>query len=99
MEPRDRHAQMNRTGNRPGNEPDRPGLHELRRPLAGEPDLARLEQRAIEALETALEVGINTFDHADIYQGGRSEEMFARVPSSTKPIQLLPDCLYYIIEQ
>jgi len=30
-----------------------------------------------ELLQTSLDVGINFFDHADIYGGGRSEEVFA----------------------
>ena len=29
-------------------------------------------------LKTALELGLNFFDHADIYGGGKSEELFAR---------------------
>src|SRR5690554_3333663 len=40
--------------------------------------IANLEVSAVEQLiETALEVGVNFFDHADIYGGGRSEEVFA----------------------
>jgi len=29
-------------------------------------------------VQTALDEGINFFDHADIYAGGKSEELFAR---------------------
>ena len=29
-------------------------------------------------IETAVEAGINMFDHADIYGGGECEELFAR---------------------
>lgn len=34
---------------------------------------------AEKAVETALEIGINYFDHADIYKGGRSEEVFGKI--------------------
>lgn len=34
-----------------------------------------------ELIETALEQGINFFDHADIYGGGKSEEVFAKAIS------------------
>ena len=30
-------------------------------------------------VKTGLEAGINFFDHADIYGGGRSEEIFGRL--------------------
>lgn len=41
--------------------------------------MADLSDHAAEALiGTALEQGANFFDHADIYGGGRSEEIFAR---------------------
>lgn len=33
---------------------------------------------AVKLVNAALEAGINFFDHADIYGGGRSEEVFAR---------------------
>ncbi|MCL2843296.1 MAG: aldo/keto reductase [Oscillospiraceae bacterium] len=33
---------------------------------------------AAEVLQTAMEVGVNFFDHANIYGGGLSEEMFAK---------------------
>lgn len=32
-----------------------------------------------ELVKTALESGINFFDHADIYGGGKSEELFGEV--------------------
>lgn len=34
-------------------------------------------------IETALECGIDLFDHADIYGGGRSEELFGEVMTSS----------------
>ena len=38
-----------------------------------------LSQKEAERLiQTAMECGINFFDHADIYGGGRSEEVFAQ---------------------
>jgi len=40
--------------------------------------IAELEKSQVEKLvNTALEEGINFFDHADIYAGGRSEEIFS----------------------
>lgn len=36
------------------------------------------EKEAAHMVETALDVGVNFFDHADIYGGGASEEIFAR---------------------
>lgn len=40
--------------------------------------IAELEQREVDALlDSALEAGIDFFDHADIYGGGKSEEVFA----------------------
>lgn len=44
-----------------------------------EENASSLEKRAETALLTALDCGINLFDHADIYQGGESEEMFAKL--------------------
>ena len=47
--------------------------------LVGLPD----EKALLELVDTALENGINFFDHADIYGGGRCEQMFGRaVPAS-----------------
>ncbi len=41
--------------------------------------IAGMDDDAVDALiRTAWEAGINFFDHADIYGGGRSEEVFAR---------------------
>jgi predicted oxidoreductase len=42
-------------------------------------DPATLDQRAERAWLTALDAGINFFDHADIYAGGASESQFARL--------------------
>ena len=40
--------------------------------------IANLERRDAENIvKTALDEGINFFDHADIYGGGKSEEVFA----------------------
>lgn len=36
------------------------------------------ETEAARLIHTALEQGINFFDHADVYQGGRSEELFSK---------------------
>lgn len=36
------------------------------------------EKRATELIHTALDCGMNFFDHADIYGGGKSEEIFSR---------------------
>src|SRR5699024_1292414 len=35
------------------------------------------KQEANRVIENALELGIDMFDHADIYGGGKSEEIFA----------------------
>ena len=37
------------------------------------------EEKAKELIDTALDLGINFFDHADIYGGGECEEIFAKV--------------------
>lgn len=48
--------------------------------------IAKLEVKEAEKLiNTALEEGINFFDHADIYGGGKSEEIFAEA------VQMRPD--------
>ena len=40
----------------------------------------RIADKSVEEVEeliaTALDLGINFFDHADIYGGGKSEELF-----------------------
>lgn len=41
------------------------------------------EKQAANVLTTALETGINFFDHADIYGGGQSELVFAQAMSNT----------------
>lgn len=39
--------------------------------------MARLDEKAVDAImDTAMENGINYFDHADIYGGGNSEKLF-----------------------
>ena len=38
-------------------------------------------------IDTALEEGINFFDHADIYGGGKSEEVFAEAISKKADIR------------
>ena len=40
---------------------------------------SREKQDTENMIRTALECGINFFDHADIYGGGRSEELFGQV--------------------
>lgn len=46
--------------------------------------IAKMEVEAVRALtETALEVGINLFDHADIYGKGESEEVFGKALKGT----------------
>lgn len=42
------------------------------------------EKRVVELLETAIDNGINLFDHADIYGAGKSEEVFASAIKSMK---------------
>lgn len=43
----------------------------------------RISDKSVEEVEelvkTALDLGINFFDHADIYGGGKSEEVFGEV--------------------
>ncbi len=39
---------------------------------------AKTDREAERLIRTALELGANFFDHADIYGGGKSEEIFAR---------------------
>ncbi|NMU84519.1 aldo/keto reductase, partial [Vibrio parahaemolyticus] len=43
------------------------------------PLTAQDENQAYAAVEAALEVGINLFDHADIYKFGKAEEVFGRI--------------------
>ena len=46
--------------------------------------IAELEKGQVEKLvNTALEEGINFFDHADIYAGGKSEEIFSEAINMT----------------
>ena len=40
---------------------------------------ARIEKQARDFVDTALELGINFFDHANIYARGRAEEVFGRL--------------------
>lgn len=46
--------------------------------MGGKPDA-----EAARVIETALDCGIRLFDHADIYDGGRSESVFARALRQT----------------
>ena len=41
-------------------------------------------KEVVSVLETALEVGINFFDHSDVYAGGQSEAKFAQALRSAK---------------
>ena len=54
------------------------------------------EDQAVTIVKTALDEGINFFDHADIYGGGRSEEIFAKAanlsPSEREKIYLQSQC-------
>ena len=59
--------------------------------------ISSLEPKAAETLvRTALEEEIDFFDHADIYGGGRSEEVFAQAvgmcPSVREKIQIQTKC-------
>lgn len=53
-------------------------------------------RRAVAAFEAALEVGINFFDHADIYGGGSCESVFSEclkaVPGSRERIVIATKC-------
>lgn len=42
------------------------------------------EQEAAKLVDTALDLGITLFDHADIYGNGRSEEIFGKVLAENK---------------
>lgn len=57
-------------------------------------ELSVLETEAL--IDTALEVGINLFDHADLYSGGTCEELFGKVmtqsPSLREKILLQSKC-------
>jgi aryl-alcohol dehydrogenase-like predicted oxidoreductase len=50
---------------------------------AGEKDPARLPDRAREAFDAAIENGINFFDHAALYMGGKSESVFGDILKSS----------------
>ena len=43
------------------------------------PITAQDQQHAQAMIETALECGITTFDHADIYTNGKAEQVFGQV--------------------
>ncbi len=45
------------------------------------------DRDAEELIRTAVESGINFFDHADIYGGGQSEEVFAKVLARTPSLR------------
>ena len=50
--------------------------------------IAKLSNKvAANLLHTALDAGINFFDHADIYGGGKSEEVFAKVLQLTPKLR------------
>lgn len=53
-------------------------------------------KRVLEKIETCLELGINTFDHADIYGGHENEELFGRAlaqnPSLKSSIKIISKC-------
>jgi len=59
--------------------------------------IAELSEVAVAALiDSALEAGVNFFDHADIYAGGRSEEIFAAAygmtPAKREKIYIQSKC-------
>jgi predicted oxidoreductase len=59
--------------------------------------IANMEKAEVTRLiDTALDLGINLFDHADIYGGGKSEEIFAQAvdmtPSKREAILLQSKC-------
>ncbi|MBE6543761.1 MAG: aldo/keto reductase family oxidoreductase, partial [Ruminococcaceae bacterium] len=50
--------------------------------------MARLDDKGVdEIMDTALENGINFFDHADIYGGGRSEKLFGEYLKRRKGVR------------
>ena len=52
--------------------------------------IARMsEKEASTFVNTALETGANFFDHADIYGGGKSEEVFGRTFTASTREQLI----------
>ena len=64
---------------RPGRLAHLPGLHELRRPRARHPPLdARRGREPRRSSSSALELGINFFDTANVYSDGTSEEIVGR---------------------
>jgi len=62
----------------------------------GTPVTSEDQQKAIRAILTALDEGINFFDHADIYTRGKSEEVFSAIwtekPSLRDQIILQSKC-------
>ena len=42
------------------------------------------EQKAIELIETAMDLGINFFEHADIYGGGECEDIFGKIKNESQ---------------
>lgn len=42
------------------------------------------DKDAANLIQTAVDEGINFFDHADIYAGGKSEELFAKAVDMNK---------------
>jgi predicted oxidoreductase len=59
--------------------------------------MGKIDAKAAEhVVQTALDLGITLFDHADVYAGGKSEEVFARAigmkPSVRSRIVLQSKC-------
>ncbi|MCD7736389.1 MAG: aldo/keto reductase [Lachnospiraceae bacterium] len=50
--------------------------------------IAQMEKKKLaELINIALDCGVNTFDHADIYGGGKSEELFGQVLAETPSLR------------
>ncbi|RAP75113.1 aldo/keto reductase [Paenibacillus montanisoli] len=54
---------------------------------ASSPITAEHYKEGHEALDAALEIGINMFDHADIYTAGKAERVFAKVLSERQGLR------------
>jgi predicted oxidoreductase len=55
------------------------GCMELGENWSSTPPTPETQKRALISIETALDEGINFFDHADIYCRGKSEELFSQI--------------------
>jgi aryl-alcohol dehydrogenase-like predicted oxidoreductase len=55
------------------------GCMEIGGDWSNEPPSLETKEKAVAIIETALDQGINFFDHADIYCRGKSETVFSHV--------------------